>query len=338
MKTLAAILVELGRPLEVCELEIPPLQRGQVLVEIAYSGVCHTQLLEARGQRGDDRYLPHCLGHEGSGIVREIGGGVTKVKSGDHVILSWIKGSGADVASTHYSSGSRRINAGAITTFAHHSVISENRLTPMPSRAPFRESALLGCAIATGAGAVLNVAQPRPGQSLAVFGCGGIGLSAIAAAVISQCKPIFALDIHPNRLERAKLIGATDCLNANKASLGDLDFAIEATGQPAVMTLALKSVRARGGAAVIIGNAPHGATLTIDPHELNLGKRFLGTWGGDTQPDRDFPKYCDWLVHGNLTLAPLLSKPFRLDQINEALAALESGVVARPLVAMNNVS
>src|SRR5438552_12174900 len=132
MKTTAAVLVELGRPLEVADLDVPALRPGQILVEVAFSGVCHTQILEARGHRGEDRFLPHCLGHEGSGTVRETGPGVSKVKPGERVILSWIKGSGADVPGTVYGWNGRKVNAGGITTFATLSVISENRLTPLP--------------------------------------------------------------------------------------------------------------------------------------------------------------------------------------------------------------
>ncbi|HEX8096993.1 MAG TPA: alcohol dehydrogenase catalytic domain-containing protein, partial [Pyrinomonadaceae bacterium] len=129
MKTTAAILVKTGGPLELVELEIPALKPGQALVEVAWSGVCHTQVLECRGYRGEDKFLPHCLGHEGSGVVKEVGPGVGKIKPGDRVILSWIKGSGGDVPGTVYSWGGRKVNAGGITTFSRHSVISENRLT-----------------------------------------------------------------------------------------------------------------------------------------------------------------------------------------------------------------
>ena len=137
MKTTAALLIELARPLELVDLEIPALKPGQVLIEVAFSGVCHTQVLEARGHRGPDRFLPHCLGHEGSGIVAETGSAAAKVKEGDRVILSWIKGSGADVSSVQYGWNGSKVNAGAITTFGRHAVISENRLTPCPRRLRF---------------------------------------------------------------------------------------------------------------------------------------------------------------------------------------------------------
>lgn len=341
MKATAAVLVELGKPLEFADLEIPVLKAGQVLVEISYSGVCHTQVGEARGHRGEDKFLPHCLGHEGSGIVRECGPSITKVKPGDRVILSWIKGSGADVPGTVYHWNGKKVNAGGITTFATHSVISENRLTVVPEGMSMRHAALVGCAVPTGAGVVFNTAQPRPGQSLAVFGVGGIGSCAIAAAALSGCTPVIAVDISPDKLKLATSLGASHVVNSKstdavteilKLCKGGVDFAIEATGIPAVMKQALACVRSQGGTAVVIGNARFGASLDIDPRELNQGKRLLGTWGGDNIPDRDYPRYCKLLASGRMDLEPLLGRSYGLFGVNAALDDLERGLAARPLL------
>lgn len=344
MKTTAAVLVELGKPLELADLQIPALKPGQVLVEVAYSGVCHTQVGEARGHRGEDKFLPHCLGHEGSGTVRECGPGVGKVKPGDRVILSWIKGSGADVPGTVYDWAGKKVNAGGITTFAALSVISENRLTVVPDGLSMRLAALVGCAVPTGAGVVFNTAQPRPGQSVVVFGAGGIGSCAIAAAALSGCTPVVAVDVNPDKLATATKLGATHTVNSKAADpvaealklcKGGADFAIEATGLPAVMRQALASVRHQGGAAVVVGNARFGSTLEVDPREFNMGKRLLGTWGGDNVPDRDYPRYAKLLAAGRLDLEPLLSKSYGLADVNTALDDLEHGRAARPLLAIN---
>ena len=341
MKTKAAILVETGKPLVLDELEIPALKPGQVLVEVVFSGVCHTQVLECRGYRGEDPYLPHCLGHEGSGIVHDTGPGVTKVKVGDRVILSWIKGSGADVTGTVYRWSSRSVNAGGITTFSRRSVISENRLTVMPEDISMRDAAIIGCAVPTGLGAVFNTAQPRPGQSIAIFGTGGIGLCAVAGAVIAGCTPVIAVDIQPDKLKLAKQMGATHLIHAaemnpveeaNRICPNGVDFAIEASGRPKVMLQALYSVRNQGGIVVVIGNARHGERVELDPKQLNLGKQLRGTWGGDNWPDRDFPRYCKLLSSGKLNLEPLLSKTYSLNEINEAIDDLEAGKVVRPLI------
>jgi S-(hydroxymethyl)glutathione dehydrogenase/alcohol dehydrogenase len=343
MKTQAAILVETARALEIDDLDVPALRPGQVLVEIHYSGVCHTQLLECRGYRGKDAYLPHCLGHEGSGVVVEIGAGVTKVRPGDRVILSWMKGGGADVPGSRYDWRGRAVNSGAITTFSRHAVISENRLTPLPPTIAMEDAALLGCAVATGMGAVFNTSGAGPGQSVAVFGAGGVGLCAVAAASIAGCTPIIAVDPVSERLDVAGRVGATCRINPTACDVmeamarivpGGLDVAIEASGRPTVMAQALKAVRPRGGIAVIIGNARHGEKLEIDPAQLNQGKQIRGSWGGDNQPDKDFPRYCRLVESGKLSLDPLRSASFRLEDVNQALEALEAGVPGRPLLRM----
>ncbi|MBI2839859.1 MAG: zinc-binding dehydrogenase [Acidobacteria bacterium] len=342
MKTTAAILVDLGQPLRVVELEVPALRAGQVLVQIAFSGVCHTQVLEVRGYRGADRFLPHCLGHEGSGLVLDVGPGVTKVKQGDHVVLSWIRGSGADIPGTVYGWAGRGVNAGGVTTFSRHAVVSENRLTLMPDGLGPETAALLGCAVATGMGAVFNTACPRPGQSLVVFGAGGVGLCAVAAAATAGCMPVVAVDVLPQKLETAVHLGATHTLLATdsvdllaevtRICCGAPDFAIEATGRPAIMLAALQCVRSQGGTAVVVGNARYGETLTIDPMLLNAGKRLLGTWGGDTIPDRDFPRFAKILALNRFDLGTLQSAPYSLSDANRAIEDLEQGNAIRPLI------
>jgi S-(hydroxymethyl)glutathione dehydrogenase/alcohol dehydrogenase len=299
-----------------------------------------------RGHRGEDRFLPHCLGHEGSGIVRDTGAGVTKVKPGDAVILSWIKGTGADVPGTMYGWNGRSVNAGAITTFATHSVLSENRLTPIPAGLSMRHAALLGCAVPTGAGVVFNTARPRPGQSVVVFGVGGVGSCAIAAAALCGCHPVIAVDVNADKFSLARQLGATICINPRGADVveqirglcrGGTDFAIEATGQPAVMRQSLACVRAQGGVAVIVGNAKQGQMLEIDPRELNQGKQLLGTWGGDNAPDRDYPRYAGLIASGKLKVEPLIGRTYGLLDVNRALDELERGQCARPLLEIGGV-
>jgi S-(hydroxymethyl)glutathione dehydrogenase / alcohol dehydrogenase len=343
VKTLAAFLVELGKPLVLADLEMPPLKPGQVLVEIAFSGVCHTQLGEARGHRGPDAFLPHCLGHEASGWVREVSPGVHKVKEGDAVILSWIKGVGLNVPGTVYHWNGKPVNAGGVTTFSRHTVVSENRLTPMPAGFPMREAALLGCPVPTGVGSVWNTAGARPGQSLAVFGVGGVGCCAVAGGHAAGCDPVIAVDVNPQKLEYARAMGATETVLATEGDVvqrvsrlagGALDIAVEVTGRPMVMQQALQAVRSQGGIAVVVGNARHGEMLEINPRWLNEGKQLRGTWGGDNVPERDFPHYCRLIQAGRLRVAPLLARVFSLTAINDALDELERGEVARPLVDM----
>ena len=344
MKTTAALLVELAKPLEIVEIDIPALKPGQVLVEVAYSGVCHTQVLEARGRRGPDPYVPHCLGHEGSGTVLEVGAGITKVKTGDRVILSWIKGSGLNVSGTVYNWDGRDVNAGGVTTFQRHAVVAENRLTRLPEGLPMTEAVMLGCALPTGFGAVVNTARPTAGESAAVFGAGGIGQSAILGALVSGCMPVIAVDPNPAKRELALRFGATHVIDPGasdpvaeirKLTGGGADIAIEASGIPAVMAQALDCVHAQGGRAVVIGNAPRGQLISLDPRLLNDGKSLLGCWGGDAVPDRDYPRYARLMTARRIDVAPLLSVPYPLARINEALDDLEAGRVGRPLIEMS---
>jgi S-(hydroxymethyl)glutathione dehydrogenase/alcohol dehydrogenase len=343
MKTIAAVLVETGKPLEIAELEIPILKPGQVLVEILYSGICHTQLLEWRGYRGEDKFLPHCLGHEGIGIVREVGPEVKKVKPEQTVILSWIKGLGADVPGSVYRWGERSVNAGAITTFSRYAVISENRLTPLMEGLDLKVAALLGCAMPTGAGAVFNTARVKAGQSVAVFGAGGVGLFSVAAAAASGAAPLVAIDLMDEKLAAARRMGATHVINAGQgdvlAALKEIcpqgmDVSIEVTGRPAVMAQAIESLRQQGGKTVVIGNARYGEKLELDPKQLNMGKQVLGTWGGDSRPDEDYPRYSRLLQYGRIDAAFLTEAVYPLTAVNRALDDLASGKVIRPLLDM----
>ncbi len=213
MKTQAALLVKTGEPLEIVDIEIPALKPGQVLVEVAYSGACGTQVMEARGLKGEDKWVPHCLGHEGTGTVVEVGSAITKVKPGDKVVLSWIKGAGIEAGGAVYMWGDRKVNAGGVTTFQRHAVVSENRLTLLPAELPMDVAVLLGCAAPTGMGAVYNVLKMSPGDAVAVFGTGGIGLNACLAAALGGGSPVIGIDPSAARRELAKAYGATHVID-----------------------------------------------------------------------------------------------------------------------------
>jgi len=346
MKTTAAVLTEINKPLQIEELTILPLKKGQVLVEVAYSGICHSQLNEIHGLKGEDKFLPHTLGHEGSGIVVEIGPDVKKVNPGDHVVLTWIKGSGHDVPSTKYSRKDGSIvNSGPISTFMTHAVISENRLVPITKEMPLKESALLGCAIPTGTGIVLKTAHVQPGQSVAVFGCGGIGLSVILAAKMVGAVMIIAIDIREQKLTQAKKIGATHIIDASRQTVFDtinsitggqgVDYAIEAAGNRMTMEAAFKSVKDKGGLCILAGNLPFGQNISIDPFDLIKGKRIIGTWGGETDPDQDIVNYVQYFLSGKLKLDFFTSDIAKLNDINQALESFEDGTVNRVLIKLS---
>ena len=340
-----AVLIKLGQALEILPLAIPELHPGQVLVDVAYSGVCHSQLMETRGLRGEDRFLPHTLGHEGSGGVLKIGKAVTKVKPGDPVVLSWIKDKGSDVASTTYESPEGAINSGAISTFMQKAVISENCVTAIPASMPLREAALLGCAIPTGMGVVLNTAGVRPDSSVAVFGVGGIGLCAVMAARLAKASPIIAVDLFDHKLAQARRVGATHVINAsnqnplksiNEITSGrGMDYTFEAAGKPEAMEMAFQSVRDKGGLCVLAGNLAYGRHISLNPFDLIKGKRIIGSWGGESQPGLAIPRYVLMYLSGELPLDLLITHEYSLEEINLALDALEEGKVGRILIDMS---
>lgn len=348
MKFKAAVLYEQNKPLVIEELETQVLGQGQVLVKVLYSGICQTQVNEVKGIKGPDKYIPHCLGHEASGIVHEIGPGVTRIKPGDYVVLSWIKGPGLEVPSMQYLRGATKINAGAVTTFSTFSVVSENRITKISHEVPADVAALLGCAVPTGAGMVKNTIKAEPGSSIAVFGLGGVGLSAVMFASAIGCAKIIAVDILDSKLELAKKLGATHVINsANERVLekiraltggltgSGVDYAIESSGVKEVMELAFEAVRF-GGTAVLAGNIRKGDKVAVDPYALIHGKKIIGTWGGETRTDEDIPFYAEQYLQGKLKIDQLITHTYKLEDINAAFAELKTGVVGRALIKLNS--
>jgi S-(hydroxymethyl)glutathione dehydrogenase / alcohol dehydrogenase len=340
----AAVLHTLGAPLTVSDIVLPAPAPGQVLVELAYSGVCRSQLMEARGGRGEDRYLPHLLGHEGAGSVRAVGAGVTKVAPGDLVVVGWIKGEGMDVPGPNLTLNGARLNAGAVTTFATASIVSENRCTRLPEGVPLELGVLFGCALPTGAGMVLNQLKPHAGASVAVFGLGGIGISALLALGLFDCSRIFAIDVEEQKLELARACGATDCINASDCDpLAEIvrltggagvDYAVEAAGTVGSIENAFRSVCKFGGLCVFASHPPTGERLSIDPHDLISGRRLEGSWGGGCLPDRDLPRFAELYRQGKLPLERLIGRRYPLTGINDALDDLERRSITRALIEM----
>ena len=343
----AAVLYGTGKPLIVEDgIEIPSLQSGQVLVKVAYSGVCRSQLMEVRGNRGEDVYLPHLLGHEGSGWVVETGMEVTKVKPGDKVVLTWIKGEGIDCKGAKYKLGNTTLNSGGVTTFSNYTVVSENRCVILEEEVPMELAALLGCAVPTGAGIVFNTLRPNKDASIAVFGAGGIGLSAILGAKVHECFRIIAVDIEDEKLAMAKEFGATHVINCKTENPvkkiheitknQGVDFSVEAAGRAEVIESAFQSVKYNGGLCIVAGHPDCAERIQLDPFDLIRGKRIEGSWGGECQPDKDIPMYVKYFKDGELPLERMISRVYPLNEINQALAALENGCVHRILIRMDH--
>lgn len=341
----AAILEELGAPLAIKKIELPELAKGQVLVKVLFSGVCRSQLMEVRGKRGADAWLPHLLGHEGSGIVVAIGEGVTKVAVGDGVILGWVKGDGLDAPGAKYRIGDVVINSGRVTTFANFTVVSESRLVKKPHHLAFDEAVLFGCALPTGAGMVLNELKLSPNSSVAVIGLGGIGISALLALRALNIKKIIAIDISDDKLDFAKRLGANYVFNSRHEGLydsimslsnGGVDFCIESGGQVSTIELGFSLIRKGGGELIFASHPGYGEKITLDPHELISGKKIFGSWGGGSNPDYDVPRIYSLLSKSNFLLSDLITKRYKLEEINEALSDLESGKTFRPLIVMDH--
>ncbi len=343
--TKAAILYQLNAPLAVEDITIPEPGYGQVFIKLVASGICHSQLSEVQGRqamRGTDPYLPHTLGHEGSGIVEAVGPGVTKVAKGDHVLVYPSVGEGINAQMPIYYHGKQKINAGAANSFMERTLASENHVIRIREDMPFDKAAVLGCAVATGAGTVINVAKVEPGSTVAVFGAGGVGLCSIQAAALMNAAKIIAVDIREHKLELAQTFGATHIINASNQdpvpAIEDLtdgkgaDYAIEAAGVKETMEQAFASVRRGGGKTVIAGNIPFQHTISINPFELIAGKQIIGSWIGGTVPERDFPRYIDLYLAGKLKLDELITHRFQLEDVNLALQALEKGGMGRAII------
>jgi S-(hydroxymethyl)glutathione dehydrogenase/alcohol dehydrogenase len=339
----AAVLNSFAEPLQILSNINPPaLKVGQVLVKLAYSGVCHSQLMEVRGKRGADNYLPHLLGHEGTGVVLSVGPRVTKIAAGDKVILGWIKGEGLEGGGVQYEHEHRTFNAGGVTTFNDHAVVSENRLVRLPEGIPMDVGVLFGCAIPTGAGIITNEIKPTPGSTIAIFGLGGIGLSALMATKLYDCKRVIAIDVSDDKLKLAREFGATDIINSlNENALNKIrlltdnkgvDYSVDASGLCTVIEDAFNSVRRGGGLCVFASHPQQGEFIKLDPFELICGKQIKGSWGGASRPDEDIPKFAELYREGKLPLDKLITRRYALNEINEALDDLEYQRVGRPLI------
>jgi S-(hydroxymethyl)glutathione dehydrogenase/alcohol dehydrogenase len=340
----AAILVQQHAPLVVADdVEIPDVGVGQVLVQVKASGICGKQLEEISGRRGADPFLPHLLGHEGAGVVVEVGPGVRKVKRGDHVVLHWMKGSGIDSATPAFRRNGTVVNAGWVTTFSEYTIASENRLTPMVPDVPFDLACLLGCAVTTGLGIVLNNAALKPGQSIAVFGVGGIGLNVLHGAGLVNAYPIVAVDLYEHKLQQALAFGATHTVNAAhreaQSRLKELaggrgfEVTVDATGNADTRQMAY-DLTSHTGLTILAGVPHYQERIAIDSFPLHFGRRIVGSHGGDARPDVDIPRYLQLYKLGKLKLEEQITHRFPLDDVNTAIDVVRSGRAGRCIMVM----
>lgn len=342
--TKAAILVQQHQPLVVAEISLPSkLEYGQVLVKVHSSGICGSQIGEIDGAKGPDAYLPHLLGHEAGAVVEQCGPGVKKVEQGDHVVLHWRKAEGAEGPTPQYRWGDKVVNAGWVTTFSEYAIVSENRLTPIPVDIELDVAALYGCAIPTGFGAVFNDARLCIGESIVIFGAGGVGLSSVMAAKMHSAYPIIAVDVHANKLDKALKLGASHVINSSQSSVEDAvrqllpngtDVCIDTTGIKSVMESAYQITSNRGRTVLVGVPTNSGETMAIDSLPLHFDKLLTGSHGGGIDPSYHLPRLLRLQQQQVFDPSVMISHSYTLDEINSAIDAMRRGEVIRCTIKM----
>ena len=359
----AAVLYEANTPLSVEQVELDGPKEGEVQVKIAAAGICRSDYHFMRGEA--QIKLPVVLGHEGSGIVQKVGEGVTSVKQGDHVILSFVPNCGrchfcttgrpnlcdrhAETGPNMYDGttrlhkGDERIyHMGKVACFAEEAVVPETGCIPVSSDFPMDCAALIGCCVTTGVGAVINSAQVQPGSTVAVVGCGGVGLNVIQGARLANASRIIAVDVQEGKLEFAMSFGATHAINASHqdavARVNEItgglgaDYTFEVYGSAGTVETAYEMAR-KGGVVTVVGIAPRGDKAGIDAVSLVRNEKVLkGTYYGSARCSVDFPRMVDFYHSGRLDIDGLITRRYSLDQINEAYEDLERGEVGRGVI------
>jgi S-(hydroxymethyl)glutathione dehydrogenase/alcohol dehydrogenase len=364
VKTLAAVLWEVGAPVEVLEVDLAPPRAGEVLVKIAACGVCHSDLHVVDGHLPEP--LPLVLGHEASGEVVGTGPGVERLRVGDRVVLALVPYCGECAACrrgrTNFCELTERMSAtgtladgttrlslegrtlhhfNAVSSFAAYAVVPESAAVAIPPGVALDTAALVGCSALTGYGAVHNTARVESGSSVAVWGCGGVGLNIVQCARLAGANAIVAIDTRPEKLEAARRLGATDVVHAGpdedvvtavrELSGGGVDYAFEAIGLQATIGEAWEAA-ASGGMVVVVGLLPKGSQLTIDPWYLLDEKTLKGCFLGSARIDRDIPRIVELYREGKLQLEELVSRRLSLHELPAAFDRLRAGEGLRQLV------
>ena len=341
MKTKAAIHLDLGRRPIVDELEVPDPEAHQVIVKLFSSGVCHSQLHQMHNH---ELARPMAMGHEGTGVVTHVGRDISHLAEGDHAIVTWVPRTpirGRLKPQTTGVTYREELVHGLVYTWAEDVLTDGEYVVPISKDVPTDVSCIVGCAVLTGGGAVMNTARVRPGDSVAVFGVGGVGMSAIQTASILEAYPIIAVDLRDDKLEFAKEFGATHVVNSSvvdpveaivEITGGGVDYAFDAIGVRATSEQILPATRSggagadnHGGMAVLIGIP--GKEMTVDPRLFTLHQRVYRGSLGATYPERDFPMFLRWYEEGKFPLDKLVTRRYNLDQISEACDSLERGEI-----------
>ena len=367
MKSRAAVAFGPGKPLEIVEIDVAPPQRGEVLVQITHAGVCHTDAFTLSGDDPEGLF-PAVLGHEGAGIVVEVGEGVTSLKPGDHVIPLYTaecreckfclsgktnlcqkvratqgKGLMPDGTSRFSYEGKPIYHYMGCSTFSEYSVVNEISLAKINPAAPHEKVCLLGCGVTTGIGAVHNTAKVKEGDTVAVFGLGGIGLAVIQGAVQAKAGRIIAVDTNPNKFVLASAMGATDCINPKdydkpiqdvivELTDGGVDFSFECVGNVQLMRAALECCHKGWGESVIIGVAGAGQEIATRPFQLVTGRVWRGSAFGGVRGRSELPSYVEMAEKGEIPLDTFITHTMGLEDINKAFDLMHEGKSIRSVI------
>ncbi len=367
MDVRAAVATQAGKPLEIMTVQLEGPKAGEVLVEVKATGICHTDDFTLSGADPEGLF-PAILGHEGAGIVVDVGPGVTSVRKGDHVIplytpecrscpsclsrktnlctaIRATQGQGLmPDGTTRFSvKGKPILHYMGTSTFSEYTVMPEISVAKINPKAPLDKVCLLGCGITTGIGAVLNTAKVPPGASVAVFGLGGIGLSVLQGAVMAKAGRIIAVDTNPDKFTMARALGATDCINPKDYDVpiqqaiveltdGGVDYSFECIGNVNVMRSALECCHKGWGESIIIGVAGAGEEIRTRPFQLVTGRVWKGSAFGGARGRTDVPKIVDWYMDGKIEIDPMITHTLPLDRINEAFDLMHKGESIRSVV------
>ena len=367
MKSRAAVAFEPGKPLQIVEIDVAPPRAGEVLLRITHTGVCHTDAFTLSGD-DPEGVFPAVLGHEGAGVVVQAGEGVTSVQPGDHVIPLYTaecrqclfcksgktnlctavratqgKGLMPDGSTRFSYQGQPVYHYMGCSTFSEYTVVAEVSLAKINPAANPEQVCLLGCGVTTGLGAVKNTAKVQPGDSVAVFGLGGIGLAVIQGAKLAKAGRIIAIDTNPAKFELARTFGATDCVNPKdhaqpiqqvliEMTGWGVDHSFECIGNVQVMRAALECAHRGWGQSVIIGVAGAGQEISTRPFQLVTGRRWLGSAFGGVKGRSELPGMVEQAMKGEIKLAPFVTHTLPLENINEAFELMHAGQSIRSVV------
>ncbi|HYH19204.1 MAG TPA: S-(hydroxymethyl)glutathione dehydrogenase/class III alcohol dehydrogenase [Azospirillum sp.] len=370
MTSRAAVAWEAKRPLEIEEVQVAPPKAGEVLVRIVATGVCHTDAYTLSG-KDSEGVFPSILGHEGAGVVEEVGPGVTSVQVGDHVIPLYTpecgtckfcrsgktnlcqairatqgKGLMPDGTTRFTCKGQPIFHYMGTSTFSEYTVLPEIAVAKINKAAPLEKVCLLGCGVTTGMGAVMNTAKVEPGSTVAVFGLGGIGLSAIIGAVMAKASRIIGIDVNPAKFEIAKQLGATDVINPKdydrpiqdvlvELTDGGVDYSFECIGNVQVMRAALECCHKGWGESVIIGVAGAGEEISTRPFQLVTGRVWRGSAFGGVRGRTELPEYVERYMRGEFELDTFITHTMGLDDINHAFDLMHEGKSIRSVILYN---